>query len=202
VRYVKNGTIMFVDGGDENRLLPFNTPTTFSMGYDPNEGTFGTLRVSFGLNYFGVVPPDVVWALTSEQRVSLETEAYTRAGFFKATTGLGDSGQELRFDDLTYGGVSAPAGLPGDFNGNQVVDAADYVVWRNNVGAADESSLHGNGNGLGGVDQLDYAHWKAHFGNSSLGAGGLTNSTVPEPATWLLVALAGASVYAQSRRPR
>jgi hypothetical protein len=202
LRYLKNGAIVYGAGGDENRLLPFGTPTTFSMGYDPNEGNFGTLRVSFGLNFFGVVPPDIVWTLTSEQRSSLEAEAYTRAGFFKPTTDVGDSGLELRFDDLTYTGLGASAGLPGDFNGNHVVDAADYIVWRNNLGAGDESSLNGNGNGLGGVDELDYSYWRAHFGDTNLGAGGIASSSVPEPTTWLLVALAGAAVCAQGRRTR
>ena len=46
---------------------------------------------------------------------------------------------------LSFGGGSV--GLAGDYNGNGTVDAADYVVWRDNLGAADESALNGNGDG-------------------------------------------------------
>ena len=66
--------------------------------------------------------------------------------------------------------LSEVTGLPGDFNNNMVVDAADYTVWRDHLGAADESSLNGNGNGMNGVDAGDYALWKSHFGEHSPGA--------------------------------
>ena len=85
--------------------------------------------------------------------------------------------------------LPAPPGLPGDFNNNQVVDAADYTVWRNNLGAADESTaLNGNGDGMNGVDNGDYNLWKSNFGDTSPGAGGLagSGSAVPEPGTWSL----------------
>src|SRR5690606_30966986 len=52
--------------------------------------------------------------------------------------------------------------LAGDFNGNGVVDVADYVVWRNNLGA-DESILNGGGDNSGSVDVGDYVLWKSQF---------------------------------------
>jgi hypothetical protein len=86
----------------------------------------------------------------------------------------------------------APMGLPGDFNGDQMVSAADYTVWRNNLGAAEGSLLNDNGNG-GTIDQTDYALWKLHFGEPNPGAGGVGVSSVPEPCTILatVVGLAG-----------
>ncbi|MEX2093400.1 MAG: hypothetical protein WD971_12020, partial [Pirellulales bacterium] len=50
--------------------------------------------------------------------------------------------------------LSEVTGLSGDFNNNMVVDAADYTVWRNNLGAVEGSLLSGNGNG-GNVDDTD-----------------------------------------------
>jgi len=87
--------------------------------------------------------------------------------------------------------IGAPEGLPGDFNGDSRVNAADYTVWRNNLGAPDESSLHGNGDNVGGVDPGDYDLWKMHFGSGS-GAGGnnLSGAPVPEPAAIVLCLLA------------
>lgn len=80
--------------------------------------------------------------------------------------------------------LPAPPGLPGDFNKNNVVDAADYTVWRDHLGAADESALNGNGDGLNGVDQGDFTLWKNSFGNTA-GAGALAGA-VPEPSAGAL----------------
>ncbi len=82
-------------------------------------------------------------------------------------------------------------GLAGDFNDDMVVDAADYVVWRDNLGAADESTLNGNGDGMNGVDLADYDVWKTNFGSTLPGAGG-ASSSVPEPSAGMLLCLASA----------
>ena len=78
----------------------------------------------------------------------------------------------------------APVGLPGDFNNNGKVDAADYTIWRNNLGQPEGNLLNGNGNG-GTIDQTDYALWKSNFGMGS-GAGALGAGAVPEPSTVLM----------------
>jgi hypothetical protein len=91
--------------------------------------------------------------------------------------------------------------LPGDYNNNHKVDAADYTTWRDNLGAPTEASLNGNGDGLNGVDAGDYTRWKTHFGESNgSGAGGA--SGVPEPTTMLLIVLGLLSVPASRLRIR
>jgi hypothetical protein len=57
---------------------------------------------------------------------------------------------------------SQPNPLPGDYNFNGVVDAADYVVWRKTSGATNDLRADGNTNGI--IDQGDYNLWRAHFG--------------------------------------
>lgn len=89
-------------------------------------------------------------------------------------------------DIVLIGLDSMSMGLPGDYNGDGFVNAADYTVWRNNLGAGDESSLNGNGDGMNGVDAGDYALWKMHFGEPNAGAGGLAASAVPEPSAVVL----------------
>jgi hypothetical protein len=82
--------------------------------------------------------------------------------------------------------------LAGDYNNDGAVDAADYVVWRENL--ASEFDLNGNGDESGGsagtVDAADYAWWRQHFGNSNLGAGSASlagvGSAVPEPHGFVL----------------
>ena len=77
---------------------------------------------------------------------------------------------------------AAPPGVPGDYNGNGVVDAADYVLWRNGGPLVNEVD------NPGAVNAADYTAWRARFGNTS-GTGSATSSTaVPEPSTFVLIA--------------
>jgi hypothetical protein len=82
--------------------------------------------------------------------------------------------------------------VDGDYNGNGIVDAADYVIWRKQQGTAGPQA-DSTGPGLDGVpdgivNEHDYSFWAAHYGagGGSAAAGGLL--AVPEPGTvWLLV---------------
>lgn len=51
-----------------------------------------------------------------------------------------------------------------DFNGNGVVDSADFVVWRNNNGTTVPRTTLGDANGDGLVNQTDYTIWRSQFG--------------------------------------
>jgi hypothetical protein len=95
--------------------------------------------------------------------------------------------------------------LPGDYNGDGVVDAADYQVWRLSFG--DLTSLVADGNGDGKVDTADYLLWRANVGRTwqSAGAGsgaGLSSNGVPEPAAIVLGLLAFLPLVFRRRRPR
>jgi hypothetical protein len=78
-----------------------------------------------------------------------------------------------------------PAGVPGDYNGDGVVNAADYVLWRKGgplQNQVDDPSL---------VTPQDYVEWRARFGNLSGSgtSGGLGNQSVPEPSTVIMLAI-------------
>jgi hypothetical protein len=96
------------------------------------------------------------------------------------------------FDELRVGETFAdvaphtPAmvGVPGDYNENDVVDAADYVVWRNNP-----ATLPNEGASPGTVNQADYEFWRGRFGATSAASAGLS-AAVPEPSAVILVTLA------------
>ena len=68
---------------------------------------------------------------------------------------------------VTVTNVSEPLG---DYNGNGVVDAADYTVWRDTRGATPPRLSGADGSGNGIVDQGDYNVWQTNFGQT-LGAG-------------------------------
>jgi T5SS/PEP-CTERM-associated repeat protein len=77
--------------------------------------------------------------------------------------------------------------IPGDYNHNGTVDAADYVVWRKTLGQIGNwFAADGNGNGI--VDNGDFDVWRAHFGQAAgSGAGASASAAVPEPAALLLM---------------
>jgi hypothetical protein len=56
--------------------------------------------------------------------------------------------------------------LFGDYNENGVVDAADYVLWRDTLGKSVPASYGADGDGDGIIDTDDYGVWKAHFGEA------------------------------------
>lgn len=104
---------------------------------------------------------------------------------------------------ISFTNPLAPVGVPGDYNADGAVDAADYAVWRDNL---DQSVTLPNDSTPGTVDATDYDVWKAHFGQTVV-SGAITSSgaAVPEPNG--VSSLLGASVvllgrFARHRRLR
>ena len=64
---------------------------------------------------------------------------------------------------VTYIGT-APAGVVGDYNGNGIVDAADYTVWRDHLGQSFALQNRDPANGSGPISAADYTSWKSNFG--------------------------------------
>ncbi len=89
--------------------------------------------------------------------------------------------------------------LPGDYNSNGVVDAADYVVWRRNSGLTGGATYaNGDGDRDGNVTIADYDIWRANFGQTAAEFGAALATAVPEPAAWMLAAI---GICLAGRRP-
>jgi T5SS/PEP-CTERM-associated repeat protein len=78
-------------------------------------------------------------------------------------------------------------GLAGDYNDDNVVDAADFIVWRESVGQTG-NDLAADGNSDGVVDDADFNFWRARVGNGGSAVG--SAATIPEPAAATLLLLA------------
>lgn len=92
----------------------------------------------------------------------------------------------------------------GDYNKNGIVDAADYVVWRDTSGQSGVG-LAADGNGDGQVTPADYTLWRSKFGqNAGSGAGGELSmeGAVPEPGCALLLLTAVAAGVLRCGRSR
>ena len=91
--------------------------------------------------------------------------------------------------DPATGNWRARASLPGDYSGDGLVDAVDYVLWRQTLNQTG-SGLLADGNADGRVDASDYAVWRSRFGRSLFGSGtSLARNSVPEPSSAAFVLL-------------
>jgi hypothetical protein len=107
--------------------------------------------------------------------------------------------------EAEFGSISAlflytPAGVPGDYNGDSLVDAADYTGWRDQLGT--NANLP-NDETPGTVDPSDFGVWKSHFGQSA-GSGSISrleqSTMTPEPTTTLLFVAVVPAVVLLRRR--
>lgn len=102
------------------------------------------------------------------------------------------------FGDNNFAGVHSEEGsyelrlglegvaLAGDYNANQVVDAADYVVWRDTLGQTG-TGLPADGNNNERIDSGDYDLWRSRFGDGAVSSA--TLYSVPEPRSYVLVTI-------------
>jgi hypothetical protein len=190
----------------EGIVAPGNSPGTLTIDGDYTQGSGGTLAIEIA----GNTPGDQYDRLVISGQASL-------AGTLNVT--LIDSFTPLdgdTFDILDFSSVSGDfdllnlpggfdwnwdvntgvlsvgsvvGGLAGDYDGNGVVDAADYTIFQDNLGG-DSAVLNGNGSGAVTVVQADYLRWVANFGSSAAGSDS-SGAAVPEPSSLALVLLAG-----------
>jgi hypothetical protein len=168
------------DGANWNQDITFNS----GLSSTSTDSLFGGLN---GLAFAGLDASNnpIIYATTAAS-----------AAVGNALVKLVDAGPSSAFSlvatapvTTVFRGVAlAPlsAGVPGDYNANGIVDAADYVLWRK------DPSAHGG-------DPAGYNAWRAHFGNTS--GSGLGTAAVPEPAAFALcVAALAISSTALRRR--
>lgn len=87
--------------------------------------------------------------------------------------------------------VVAPS-IPGDFNRDGLVDAADYSIWRDTLGS-EGPWLAADANGDLVVDALDRDAWRAAYGSRAPAI------AVPEPATWLALLATACGILRRRR---
>jgi hypothetical protein len=123
------------------------------------------------------------------------------------TSTFGGANGDLQF---SYGIAGGPrltgvvtyvtsAAVIGDYNGNGIVDAADYTLWRDHLGQSFALQNRDPANGSGPISAADYTSWKANFGAHSGSGAGSSLSSVPEPSSIVLLII-GAIAFVVRRR--
>jgi hypothetical protein len=172
----------------------------------PTDATFGLLKIVFSDGVNDLVPASIsigqngptanpgiealphldstttpnTWLFTEAKGVAPANTAFVKLFALMVDQSAGTG----YFDDLI--GSLVPSVL-GDYNNNNVVDAADYTVWRDHLGQAFALPNRDTANS-GNINQQDYTFWKMRFGATS-GAGAFGGGAVPEPASGLLAVL-------------
>lgn len=103
-----------------------------------------------------------------------------------------DLDRQVTFADDDADAVLRLAG-PGDYNGDGMVDAADYAVWKTQFAS---NSYDADGNGDSFVNLADYAVWRDHLQASSPP---IVAASVPELASVRLLAALLVPTVASSR---
>jgi hypothetical protein len=174
---------IYLDGVEISSKLDIPAGTVQSLGANPlriGEDRIGGQGAFGNENYNGTLDDVLILsrALTPEQVAALHS---TGAAALLATL--------------------PPITVAGDYNKNGVVDAADYVLWRNSDGQTG-AGLAADGNSDDTVDTADLDYWRTRFGSSS-GSGSGDGAAVPEPGCSVLVLiLAGLAAASRGKRSR
>jgi T5SS/PEP-CTERM-associated repeat protein len=180
----------------EGTAAPGNSPGTLTIGGNYQQAPTGLLEVELAsASSYDVLDISGHASLGGSLQIKL-LDGYTPApndsfeflttasqtGFFNnilvTTSSAGTGTFNIAFSStgITLSNFQ-PGGLQGDFNGNHVVDAADYVVWRKSANPS----------------QLEYNLWRANFGRvgGTAGNSSLATGMVPEPDSALLLIVGG-----------
>ena len=169
-------------------------PGSATPNYTIPSNFFSTTNdtINFGpgasIRTFASIPTDGVMSLNYTASGVLTIMANTPRNF----ANLGDS-------------VNLPPPT-GDYNGDSIVDAADYVAWRKTLNAGILFGKGADGDADGTIDDGDYNYWRIRFGKTVSGSGGGAEATgVPEPATLVTLfvgVILGAAIAIIRKAPR
>jgi hypothetical protein len=201
-----NGTqLVFADQSDG--VYRLNTPLQFSAGtFNPDGFTVTISQIDNEVAAPLGNPDNLVWSRNGKVYVEEDGDGYEIweinqnggehvrvAQGFSEPSGIIDISAELGYQpgkvllSSIMGSIAqlvvliAPTFPLGDYNRNNVVDAADYVVWRKGLGTT--------------YNQNDFTVWRAHFGQTAgSGLAASANGTIPEPATLMILIVAAAGV--------
>jgi hypothetical protein len=139
-----------------------------------------SVNVAAGQNYTGAV----LTIVTSLNDLSTQAfHSYSLTNNYLADVAYGVGSVTLLNIHLNH--------LPGDINGDNIVDQADYTVWYNHYGMTGATWADGDVNGDTIVDQADYTIWYNNYGS--------TGSNVPEPMTMALLAIGGLALLRRKK---
>jgi hypothetical protein len=163
-------------------IIPAAAPTNPVVGSSTSlsvlaaDLTAGESALTYTWASAGSPPAPVAFSANSSNAAKNTIATFTQPGAYTFEVTILNPATGLATSSTALVTVSL---LPGDYNNNAAVDAADYVLWRKDVGSA---SLINRGSGVTGpVGPADYDFWRSHLGATTLGSGAATPETAAAP---------------------
>ena len=140
------------------------TSTSTSLSVLAADLTAGEPALTYTWSTIGTPPAPVTFSSNGTNAAKNTVATFTQPGSYEFQVTIVNPAAGLSTTSTTS--VTVSPALPGDYNLNGVVDAADYTVWRDTLGSnvAPFSGADGDGGGI--VDQADYDVWRDHFGQT------------------------------------
>jgi hypothetical protein len=206
------------DGGRDALLWRGTAESVISLtptGYDESQvnDVSGDYQVGFAANQ-GTTHA-MMWNGTAESAIDLHDFLPLQGAVNSVAASIAANGEIVGWFSYRAGNNSynspvlwklALQPLPGDYNENGTVDAADYVLWRNTLGDSG-TGLPADGNGNGEIEPGDYDFWRANFGQiaaTTITATTPASEEIPEPSgiTLLMAAALWALLCLRCKRIR
>ena len=152
---------------------------------------FSPTLVSGDTNSNNVLDVGEVWTFTTTR--NLATGSYSHSASALAEDSIS---QVVTSSDATNYIVANA-----DFNGDTLVDAGDYVLWRKNSGVTSGATQsQGDANGDGAIDSIDYDLWRGQYNTPELEVGPGAGAEAPAGGSEVVVMslAAGDSTPAES----
>ena len=187
-----------LDPNGINQSMPSTTLNLSGTAVSPATTFVSTIDYTFGASEVDFAnSASLAWAATGLLNLESWDPTVDKLRFGTNSTGL--TATQLAAIEFNSGGLGtahldssgyvvfgAVPGLPGDYNQNGVVDAADYVLWRKNVGQP-AGTLPNDTTGVA-IGNAQYDLWRQNFGHPGSGSGsGLGANAVPEPSSIALL---------------
>lgn len=188
------GSDVFVDGGTTVNISGGTVGNDFDAAAGSMVNLFGT---QFLLD--GAEIPNLLFdePFTVIERNATLSGTLADGSPFSFELNATDAAGEDFFDTAATVTVTLIDGLPGDYNLDNRVNAADYVTWRNLRGQTVALPNEDRTATPGEVTDEDFFVWRHNFGRT---AGGFARAVVPEPSAVVLAALLLAASVTSRRR--
>lgn len=178
LKVIKNGT--FTADATENMISGGLVATT---AFDGSIHEHPAYRVE---SLDATLPLAGIYLVSQQVRMGgLESSDPFFLAFRTSTINAGALAVAANWIDANLAMLTSPPTLAGDYNGDGVVNLADYTVWRDTLGSTMDLAANGDNTGAseGVIDGADYTAWKDAFGNAGLQALPASAVAVPEPST-------------------
>jgi hypothetical protein len=188
-----------------------NRPNALQFDYYEISSAGSALNVGGWMSIDGNTPAGQGWDKSGGANSRLLTELYLPENGYTLPAGgslpIGNAfsvrgAQDLQFrfglatGEFLPGQVNYVTTAPqpaGDYNANGVVDAADYVIWRNDGPLQNDPTP--------GVQPTDYNFWRSRFGATS-GSGAAVAAEVPETSTLVMLLIGCMATRSGERDPQ